>query len=65
MGEINKSTTVQVEASATLDVKWISGATEPTAPTGYVRLTDFDMTIQFSILDVLFEIKLWAFKTTT
>lgn len=65
MGEINKSTTVQVEASATLDVKWISGATEPTTPEGYERLTDFDITLQFSILDMPFEIKLWAFKKTS
>ena len=64
MGEINKSTTITVQASATLDVKWISATTEPTAPADYERLSDFDMTLTGSFMDISFEIKLWAFKKT-
>lgn len=60
MGEINKTLTTTV----TLNIKWISGATEPTAPEGYERMSEMDIIIGFSILEVPFQISLWAFKKT-
>jgi hypothetical protein len=44
VGEINKTTTIQVTATKTLNIKWILADTVPaTAPTGYVRLSDLDI----------------------
>lgn len=55
MGEINKSTTIQVTATKTLNIKLILADTEPTAPEGYERMTDFD--IPLGDLGTL-----WSFK---
>ena len=56
MGEINKTTTIQVTATKTLNFKWVLADTEPaTAPTGYTRLSDMD--IPLGILGTL-----WAYS---
>jgi hypothetical protein len=60
VGEINKT----VATTTKLDIKWISGAETPEAPEGYERLSELDLTIQFSILDIPLQINLWAFKKT-
>lgn len=57
MGEINKTTNIQVTATKPLTVKWIVADTEPAAPTGYERMPEFD--IAFGDLGTL-----WAFKET-
>lgn len=46
MGEINKTTTIQVTATKTLNIKWILADTQPTTPpTGYARLSDLDIAL--------------------
>lgn len=58
MTEIDKSTTIEVTATKTINVKWILEDTEPTAPAGYTRMSEFD--IDLGALG-----KLWAFKGST
>lgn len=60
MVEIDKSTviTTMVEVKQGLDVKWIQAETEPTAPTGYERMSEFD--IPLGALGTLY-----AFKSVT
>jgi len=55
VGEINKTTTISVSTSVTLQIKWILADTEPAAPSGYVRFPDFDINLG----DIG---TLWAFK---
>ena len=47
MVEINESVTKTVSSTldveVTADVKWISGETEPPAPTGYKRAAELDI----------------------
>lgn len=58
MGEINKTTTISGTWSKELNLKWILGDTEPTAPEGYTRLADLD--IDLGALGTL-----WCFIATT
>lgn len=78
MGELNKtvpvtlsgtqSVTLTQDVAVTLsgqsDYKWIDGAIEPTAPTGYNRFPDLDLDIPIKVLDTTVTVKLWAFKKT-
>ncbi len=57
MGEINKTVSVSVQATAALNIKWILADTEPVIPTDYGRFTSLD--IDLGQLG-----KLWAYKKT-
>lgn len=54
--------TVTASLTGNLVVKWIDGATEPAAPTGYVRFPALDMAIPVKVLDTAVTVQLWAFK---
>jgi hypothetical protein len=74
VGEINVTLPVSLSGAVTLtgagsltgsfDIKFIDGATEPSAPDGYERLPALDLEIPIKVMDTTVTMKLWAFKAT-